>query len=166
MEQKIERRSFELRSDGRQLSGVVMPYGSRGQIGGFTEEFAPGALRYSDVILNVMHDRARPLVRTGGGLKLMDTAEAVSMEAALPEIREADDVLTLVRTGVLRGLSAEFRALDERWDGNHRIVLSAELMGVAIVDRGAYVDATVEARLAKDRPTPIREMTWQSQLLS
>lgn len=167
-EPQVERRAFELRSEGRQLSGTVMPYGRTGQIGGFTEEFAPSALRFGDVILNVQHDRGRPLARTGETLKLFDSAEAVTMQADLPAIREADDTLILVRAGVLRGLSVEFRALDERWDGNHRTVLSAELTGIAVVDRGAYADAVVEARMKESRPRSISEGrgTWRSLLLS
>ena len=35
------------------------------------------------------------------------------MTATLPKTRDADDVLELVRTGVLRGLSLEFAAQSE-----------------------------------------------------
>ena len=50
------------------------------------------------------------------------------MMATLPETREADDALTLVRAGVLRGLSLEFRA------GNAPII-----DGVRTVRRGGLL---------------------------
>ncbi len=60
--------------------------------------------------------------------------------------READDTLTLVRSGVLRGLSIEFAATRERMVGGVRTIQAARLTGIGVVDRNAYPGSTVEAR--------------------
>ena len=70
------------------------------------------------------------------------------MRAVLPETREADDVLTLVRANVLRNLSVEFLAQRERVMGGVRVIERGIIHGLAVVDSGAYPDATVAARAA------------------
>ena len=146
------RRFFELRQAGdRRLAGTVMRYGDVAQIGAaLRERFEPGAFApIGDVILNAAHDRATPLARTdGGGLDLADSRGALELVADLPETTAANDVLALVRSGVLRGFSVEFLALRERFEGDLRVVERARLGGVAIVDRPAYPDSEVEARRA------------------
>ena len=112
------------------------------------EKFEAGAFSpIGDVLLNAHHARSAPLARTdGGGLVLTDSVEALRIVADLPATREADDVIELVRKKVLRGLSIEFRAAEERLEGNLRIISRAALAAVSVVDTGAYPDATVEAR--------------------
>ena len=144
---QTERRFVELRQEGRTLSGVAIAYGSEAKIRSFRERFNAGAfgdVSGLDVILNRQHDRARPLARTGGGgLELRDSAERLEIAADLPETRGADDVLTLVGAGILRGLSLEFVAIRETWQGNLRTILRATLRGVGIVDRPAYPDSAI-----------------------
>lgn len=65
------------------VSGTVIRYGESSQVTPtIKERFRPGAFGPDvgrlDVILNVMHDRARPLARSnGGGLVLTDSPEAL-----------------------------------------------------------------------------------------
>ena len=132
---KWERRQTALEhGEGRELRGVAMPYGSEAVLpGGLRERFEPGAfgdLVGLDIILNRQHDRGRALARTDAGLELADTPDALTMTATLPETREADDVLALVRAGVLRGLSVEFAATKERFEGRLRIIERA-MLGVS-----------------------------------
>ena len=100
------------------------------------------------MILNSHHERARPLARTaGGGLQLVDTETELTIRADLPETTESNDVLALVRSGVLRGLSIEFSAQDERLEeGDLRIVERAKLSAIGVVDRPQYETSTVQAR--------------------
>ena len=142
---------LEFRADSpRELRGTAMVYGTEARLPFGRERFEPGAfgdVTGSDVILNVSHDRDRPIARTGaGGLILEDSTAALTMRAALPETREADDALVNVRAGILRGLSIEFEALSDRLEGDLRIVERARLWGVAVVTRPAYGDAKVAAR--------------------
>ena len=143
---------FRAEADGRRLRGTLIKYGDVAMLpGGIAERFMPGAfgdVAALDVILNGHHDRARPLARTGGaGLVLEDSAEALRMVATLPATRDADDTLELVKTGVLRGLSVEFKALAEHMEaGPVRVIERARLGAVGVVDKPAYPESSVEAR--------------------
>ena len=117
---------------------------------GGRERFEPGAfgdVSRADVILNSHHERQRPLARTGGGgLELIDTREALNIRATLPKTQDGIDCVALILGGVLRGLSLEFSSIAERMEGDTRILERAELRGLAVVDRPAYSDSTVQAR--------------------
>ena len=147
-----ERRYIEIRQEGgRVLSGQAVVYGDVAHALPWGQErieagaFAP----IGDVLLNDMHQRAVPLARTGGGgLVLVDTAEALEVRATLPPTRAADDVLALVKAGVLRGLSVEFRAVAERMEAGVRVIQRARLGGIGVVDTPAYPASEVEARMA------------------
>lgn len=144
-----EFRFAELRASGRTLAGTAMRYGDTADVFGMKERFETGSIvpASDGVILNLQHDRARPLARSGGGgLELRDSADALGIEATLPMTREADDALELVRAGVLRGLSVEFEVLRERFVDGVRIVSRAILTGIGLVDRPAYPQSVVEAR--------------------
>ena len=155
----LEKRSVEIGSvSGRTLVGVALSYGSVAQIGpGMAEKFLPGAFRpISDVILNSAHDRRTPLARTGAGLTIEDTQTQLRISAELPKTQAADDVLTLVRGGVLRGLSIEFTAVEERLDAGVRVIERAHLSAIAVVDSPAYSSSTVEARARRDPKTWVK----------
>ena len=156
----IEQRYCEIRAEGRKLNGVAVRYGDVAALPFGKERIEAGAFSpLGDAILNSQHDRAAPLARTGGGgLVLKDSDEALSIEAELPNTRATDDVLELVRTKVIRGLSIEFRAVKERAEAGLRIIERAVLVGVAVVDTPAYPASVVEARM-KEAPPP-RRMVW------
>ena len=105
----VERRYVELRADaeGRVLRGTAVTYGDVATLPFGRERIEAGAFApLGDVILNASHDRTAPLARTAGaGLDLADSADRLAFAATLPETRAADDVLALVRTGVMRGAS-------------------------------------------------------------
>ena len=129
---------------------MALRYGDVATIGGQPERFEPGAfgdVAAMDVVLNRQHDRRTPLARTGGGgLSLQDGPESLTMAAALPKTRDAADTLELVKTGVLRGLSVEFHALCERFDGALRVIERAVLTGLGVVDKPAYAESTIATR--------------------
>ena len=109
--------------------------------------------------MNVQHDRARPLARTGGGgLVLTDTSRALEVRAELPETRESDDTLALVDAKILRGFSLEFLALRERMEGPTRVLVQARLVGLAVVDKPAYRASTIAARAEVETPNRWREL--------
>ena len=57
----------------------------------------------------------------------------------------------LVRRGALRGFSIEFRSKKQRYEGGTRIIESAELTGLALVDEPAYPESVAEARACSGR---------------
>ena len=152
---ELERRYVELRAtEGRTLAGVVMKYGALARIRSGYERFEArsfGNVEELDVLLSVQHDDRRILARTGGGgLLLIDTPESLEMTAQLPETREADDALTLVRAGIMRGLSVEFEAIRQRFENGVRIISRAALPGFSLVTRPAYQASSLSARAARD----------------
>ena len=149
MTEEIERRRVELRhGPGRIVTGVAMRYGTVARLPWGEERIEAGAFApLGDVVLNSFHDRTTPLARTdGAGLTLDDTAERLAISAELPPTQAADDVLALVRAGIMRGLSIEFRAVAERIEGGVRVIERAVLSGIGVVDTPAYPDSEVEAR--------------------
>ena len=156
---ELERRFCELRAppDGRRiLEGVAVRYGDVAKLPWGRERIRAGAFApIGDVLANVMHDRARPIGRTGdrGGLSLDDGPDELALRLTLPRTRDADDVLILIRQRILRALSVEFQPLKETLDeGDVRVIERAELIGVGVVDRPAYPDSLVTARMALVRP--------------
>ena len=140
---KTERRcagaGTELRVSGRTISGTVVKFGDVADMGAFRETFEPGSIEHADATLNIMHRQDRLVGRTaGGGVVLRDTGEALTMSATMPTTRDGDDALELVRSGVLRGLSVEFRAVKDRFVGDLRRISRAVLGGIGLVDRPAY----------------------------
>ena len=145
-----EIRFVEVRAQGNILEGTCITYGEITKIGPTRERFMAGAfgdLSSADICLNVHHDRARPLTRSGSGLVLIDSLERLEMKATLPQTREAEDARILVENGVLRGLSIEFASRRESVvDRNIRQISKAVLLGLGIVPYPQYIGSTVEAR--------------------
>ena len=160
----FERRAVEFREAAPGvIEGVLIPYGVPSRIGGvFDEEFRAGSVRIGDVLANRQHDRSRPLARIGHGLTLTDAQDALRARIVLPDTQEGRDTGVLVSAGVLRGLSAEFRAIRDEWPSpTRRIVHEAELRGLAVVDSPGHEGAVIEevrARLAAVPPR--RRRVW------
>ena len=114
---KPETRFTELRIENTgQLSGILMRYGDTAVLPFGKERFERGSFQFDDVILNSMHQREVPLARTGGGRTRASRRAGEPHPCGLccPTQRQRGILLTLVRSGVLRGLSVEFQALEER----------------------------------------------------
>jgi len=137
---KVEHRYAELSEvEGRVLSGLALPFNSVGRVGTMREKFMPGSVTTSgDAVLNRQHMRHVPLAREPETLTFEVTDSGLMMRATLPETREADDTLTLIRARVLRGLSVEFVARRERMEAGVRVIEAAKVRGLAVVDSGAY----------------------------
>ena len=142
---------------GRTLRGRVIRYGDEAQIqtgfGVKRERFAVGAfgdVSKLDTTLDLQHAATRRIARTGGGgLVLTQEGADIMLEAVLPETRDADDTLALVRAGVLRGYSIEFNAVRDQWQGDLRTVTAAGLPSIGVVDRPAYLSSQgIELRRA------------------
>ena len=150
----LEHRFYELREadlDKRLLNGVAVSYTDVAKVRHFEERFLPGAFagHADNVILTYMHDRQRPLTRTGAGLTLHDGEQELRFSAVLPKTRDADDCLELVRAGVMRGASVSFQAIDDEWNGTRREIRQAHLSRIGVVDEPAYPASVVEARFAE-----------------
>ena len=157
---KIERREAEIRAgEGRELVGLALPYAVETRIGAGRERFEPGAVRSTgEAVLNLHHRGDRPLAREPATLTLESRADGLHMRALLPETKEADDALALVRSGVLTGISVEFHSERETMRGGVRIISAATVSGLALVTRAAYPTTAIEAR--ESGPAPVLVPSW------
>lgn len=138
------RAGCEFRVAGRTLSGVAMRYGDVSP--DFRERFVPGAFGDVERIdVNLQHDCSLVVAH---GAMLTDTERELRVRAELPVDSAA---LKLVRRGALNGFSVEFHARQERREGDVRVVERADLVGLALVDRGAYPQSTAEVRARSGR---------------
>ena len=146
MLERFESRS-ELRVSGRTLTGYAIQWGDVSP--SHRERFAPGAISIDGRTrwLNLVHRPLEVLAWTGGGgLDLSADDQGVALRAELPAIPAADLALDKLKSGELRGLSVEFRALQESRAGGIRIVERADLEGVGLVRSPSYQQSTVEVR--------------------
>ena len=147
-----EYRYTALRHDGgRAVSGTVMRFGDEANIEGvFRERMARNALRAEDTILNLQHDRSKPLARLGGTLRFIETGDALELRAEIVSTPSGDEALTLIEAGIIRGISVEMRVLKDEWAQPGasqlplRMVTDAVMHGVSLVDRPAYPQSSIE----------------------
>ena len=134
-------------SNDMQLSGRAIRYGDIATLPFGKEVIDRGAfgnLENADLILNRQHDRGKPLARTGGGgLVIEDSPTELQLQADLPDTPTGREAMTLVRSGVLRGFSIEFRAIREYVRNQILHVGEAALVGIALVDKPAYPESQV-----------------------
>ena len=92
-------------------------------------------------MLRRQHARTAPIIRVEpraeGGRALID--------ALLPDTAGRDAAVA-IRSGLLRGLSVEFKARRESFAGGVRRILAAELRGAGLVDSPSYSGSRVEVR--------------------
>ena len=158
--------------DDMQLSGKAIVYNDVATLPFGKEVIDRGAfgdVSNSDIILNRQHDRSKPLARTGGGgLEVIDSPTELRLTADLPDTPTGREAMTLVRSGVLRGFSIEFRALSEYTRDRVLHVEKGTLVGIALVDRPAYPQSQVfrhEIISMDDDPTDCGLFRWKLQML-
>ena len=138
---------IELRADDDMASpgrvvGTLIRYGERS--GDRPEVFAPGALRWppEGIVLRRQHNRTAPITRIVPEVR----DGAVVLDAPLPDTQAGRDAATEIRSGLLTGLSIEFRALRQNYAGGVRNVTDALLAGAGLVDSPSYRGSRVEVR--------------------
>ena len=122
-----------------------MPYGERADVllpsgERVTERWEPGAVLYAPgLVANRNHVAGDTLAALNDGtLRMVDGPDALRFEARLS------------RPVTATGASVEFEALKERRMGGERVIGSAALLGIALLEgrQPAYAGASVEVRQA------------------
>ena len=137
----FELREGDSRSPGR-ITGVLLRYGEQARRS--PELFEAGSLRWAanGIVLNRQHDRKAPIMRVVPVVK----DGAVMIDAPLPDTRAGRDTAEEVRSGLFRGLSIEFRAIKQTYEGRLRRIHEAILGGAGLVDSPYYAGSGVEVR--------------------
>lgn len=142
---------------GNTLHGLI-PYGVESRdLGGFTEQIAPGALTAAlkdDLVCTLNHDVSRVLGRHPTTLKLEDRAEGMVWSCELPSGPTGADVREAVSRGDLRATSWRMIVGRDSWHGDRRTVEEIrELRDVAVVTNPSYPGAVAELR-SEPEPSP------------
>ena len=155
--------------DSGKIVGYAAVFGrSSVDLGGFTEEIAPGAFRKAieedDIRALVDHDSSRIVGRLSAGtLRLSEDEVGLRMEIDLPNTTVGRDLRESVERGDITGASFGFQTVSDEWrmqDGeHHRVLKDVRLFDVGPVTFPAYPDTEVATRSlsewrAKNEPAP------------
>lgn len=154
---QIERRmAIEIRTAGRKLTGLAVPFNAPAKIMDFEERVLPGAFssclaKGPDVACLADHDPSKLLGRTRSQtLRLAETPAGLGFEVDLPQTSLGADLLALAERGDLAGMSIGFRVLPggERWHGKRRDLTALALVEISVITGGqpAYQATSVQAR--------------------
>ena len=146
---EIELREDEGRLGPGRLVGTVIKYGERAK--DRAEVFEVGSLTWpsSGIVLNRQHSRKSPIMRVTPTVE----GNEVRIDAPLPDSTAGRDAAVEVRSGLMTGLSIEFRATAETFVSGVRRITAAILGGVGLVDSPAYgTSVEVRAKGGGNRP--------------
>ena len=143
----------------RSITGIAVPYGSSANIGGqYEERFAPGAVRsVNDVKLFYAHEE--PIGRIIEG---RDTERGYEIVAKVSDTPRGNEVLTLMRDGVLNKFSVGFIPLESQRDGQTVTRTAVDLKEVSVVAFPAYAVASIE-QVREEQPAPTEPDTNESE---
>lgn len=146
---------LELRSDGRTIYGLAVPFDVEARVTEdnrtYREIFRKGAFRKTiaergpaRVKLLVQHNQQT--LPIGRGTSLREDTRGLVGEFRVSNTRQGDEVIELIRDGVLDGFSIGFRSLRDRWDSSRTLVerLEVILPEVSVVTFPAYSAAQIQ----------------------
>lgn len=158
---EIETRSFEARADlkERTIVGLAVPYGQTADIGGmYQERFAPGAIdSIEDVKLFYGHEE--PIGKIVEG---RDTEAGFEIVAKVSDTARGNEVLTLMRDGVLNKFSVGFIPEESEKDGSTITRTKVSLKEVSVVPFPAFAGANI-TEVREEQTAPEAELTNEQE---
>ena len=151
---KVELREDDTRQSQGRLYGVLLRYLERAS--DRPELFERGAFDLDaikasgGIVVNRQHTRSAPIVRVVPELR----GDELVIDQALPDTEAGRDAAVEIRSGLMRGLSVEFKATRARMVNGVRRISEAALVAAGLVDDASYSGSTVEVR---DKSNP---ETW------
>ncbi len=139
---EIETRAFEARADleERTIVGLAVPYGQSADIGGmYQERFAPGAIADVDDV-KLFYGHEEPIGKVVEG---RDTEAGFEIVAKVSATQRGDEVLTLMRDGVLNKFSVGFIPVESEKDGSTITRTKVSLKEVSVVPFPAFAGANI-----------------------
>ena len=134
----------ETRQSPGRMVGILATVSVRAQ--DRNEMFMPGALHFpSDgrIVVNEMHNRAAPIMKASPVL----VGAEWRLDEQFPDTQRGRDCATLVKAGVLQGLSVEMYVSQQtRSRSGLREIRRAFVPRCALVDTPSYADSLVEVR--------------------
>lgn len=144
--------------EGNTLHGLI-PYSVESRnLGGWTEQLAPGCLTNAardDLVATLNHDVSRLLGRYPTTLSLEDRDEGVAWSCELPNGPTGQDVREAVRRGDLKATSWRMVVGRDSWRGSLRTVEEIrDLRDVAVVTTSSYPTVAELRAAPEDIPAP------------
>jgi uncharacterized protein len=139
---EIETRAFEARADleERTIVGLAVPYGQSADIGGmYQERFAPGAIASVDDV-KLFYGHEEPIGKVVEG---RDTEAGYEIVAKVSDTVRGNEVLTLMRDGVLNKFSVGFIPEESEKDGSTITRTKVSLKEVSVVPFPAFAGANI-----------------------
>lgn len=169
---------FEIReanTEERTLSGVAVPFDQEIEVGGIKERFERGAIKSVDNV-KLFYGHKMPIGKVTRG---EDTDDGFVVEAKISETPNGDEVLTLMRDGVLNKMSVGFAPVKDRKEEGVVVREEVDLKEISIVAFPAYSNADVlsvreetdsqpnkEAQMSEETNNEIVEVRGQLEDLS
>lgn len=171
MEKLVRFAEFSIRSkeeeekESRHVDGIAVVFNQPTDLGWFTEEIGKDAFasaKMDDVVLNFNHDDSLLLAGTrNGSLQLDINEDGMPISADIVETTTGNDVLKLVKEGLINKMSFAFTVdyddpdaiewVEEKDKKPHRIVRKIDrLFDVSLVTFPAYEQTSASARAMAD----------------
>ena len=139
---EMEIREFDVRADVENgtITGLAVPYGQEANIGGaYKERFVPGAIDNVDDV-KLFYGHAEPIGKVLSG---RDTEQGYEITAKVSDTVRGNEVLTLMRDGVLNKFSVGFVPLESERDGSTVTRTKVSLKEVSVVPFPAFAGANI-----------------------
>jgi HK97 family phage prohead protease len=175
---KILYRNSEIGAvEGRTIHGIAVPYeqvatiseiNDRGQIVDYREKFTYGSFARSirerghKVRLLIGHETRK--LPVGQASDLREERDGLYAAFTVADTTDGNDLLTLVRDGVVDSFSIGFTAVRERWDNDVRVHLEAGLREVSAVNWPAYAGAAIAGVRSESESLHISRAVAQARL--
>ena len=164
---KIEKRFIELNiaEDGEGFTGTLLNFNDIADKGSYKETAkASGVAVESGIIMNRQHNRALPVARAGTEhLQIERSADSINVKLnSWPNTPVANEAKALLDAGLIEGLSMEMNVDEASWDDNLRTIKSGTIVGLAMVDRGAYPSSVINRAWDgyEDEAKPMDPRLW------
>jgi HK97 family phage prohead protease len=156
----LQRANVDIEED-RRLTGYAVVFNSLSQdLGGFKERISPSAVDRTirtganvDALVDHRRETSTILGSTDSGLlKLRKDRHGLSVDVRPPDTTTARDLITVVKAGLVKGMSFAFRVFPDgqEWDEEDgilvRTVTDMEFSEVSFVVNPAYLDTEASAR--------------------
>ena len=133
---------FEIRESNQEerlVSGVAVPFGDTISVGGIQERFERGSIPSVEGV-KLFYGHKDPIGRVVRG---EETEDGYVVEARISETEKGNEVLTLLRDGVLNKMSVGFAPVKDRKEDGVVVREEVALKEVSIVSFPAYNNADV-----------------------